>query len=244
MNSFLIVIPARYKSTRFPGKPLVNIMGKSMIKHVWEKCVQASDREKVLVATDDYRIVDHCNENNINVSLTRKTCKTGTDRIYDIAKKKKKDIYINVQGDEPLVLSSDIKKIIDVALENPKITINAMCKIDNNSDYINPNIPKVVTTKDGGLLFISRAPIPSNKSKSFIRAMKQVCIYSFPYDVLMDFGTIKEKTPLENIEDIEILRLLELGHKVKMIEVSGSSIAVDTPEDLDKVRKEMNDKFK
>ena len=241
MNNYLVVIPARYQSSRFPGKPLADIHGKSMLRRVWDKCIQAASPEKILVATDDDRIKEHCQENGIQVEMTSSSCLTGTDRLYEVALKRKSDIYINVQGDEPLVSPNDIKAVIDASKNEPEITFNAMCQINEEADFRNPNVPKVVTQMDGRLLYMSRAPIPTNKKFEFASAMKQVCIYAFPYDTLITFGSLKEKTPLESIEDLEILRLLELGYKVKMIEVSGSSVAVDTPKDLEKVRAMIHD---
>lgn len=241
MIDYLIVIPARFQSTRFPGKPLADIHGKSMLRRVWDKCIQAASPEKILVATDDERIKGHCQNHDMQVELTSSDCLTGTDRLYEIAKKKKSEVYINVQGDEPLVSPDDIRAVIDASQKEPGITFNAMCQINEEADFRNPNIPKVVTQKDGRLLYMSRAPIPTNKKLEFEKAMKQVCIYAYPRDVLIAFGSLKEKTPLESIEDLEILRLLELGYEVKMIEVSGSSVAVDTQQDLDKVRSLIND---
>ena len=177
----------------------------------------------------------------MQVELTRSDCLTGTDRLYEVAQKRKADVYINVQGDEPLISPDDIKAVIDASQEEPEITINAMCPINNEIDFKNPNVPKVVTQMDGRLLYMSRAPIPTNKKFEFVSAMKQVCIYAYPRHVLIAFGSLKEKTPLESIEDLEILRLLELGYEVKMIEVSGSSVAVDTPKDLEKVRAMIHD---
>ena len=241
MNNYLVVIPARYQSSRFPGKPLADIHGKSMLRRVWDKCIRAASPEKILVATDDDRIKGHCKENGMQVEMTSSSCLTGTDRLYEVALKRKSDIYINVQGDEPLVSPNDIKAVIDASQNEPEITFNAMCQINEKADFRNPNIPKVVTQKDCRLLYMSRAPIPTNKNLKFEKAMKQVCIYAYPRDVLIAFGSLKEKTPLESIEDLEILRLLELGYKVKMIEVSGSSVAVDTPKDLEKVRAMIHD---
>jgi 3-deoxy-manno-octulosonate cytidylyltransferase (CMP-KDO synthetase) len=241
MNNYIVVIPARYQSSRFPGKPLADIHGKSMLRCVWDQCIQAASSEKILVATDDDRIKDHCQENGMQVEMTSSSCLTGTDRLYEVALKRKSDIYINVQGDEPLVSPNDIKAVIDASQNEPKITFNAMCQINEEAEFRNPNIPKVVTRNDGRLLYISRAPIPTNKKLGFEKTMKQVCIYAYPRDVLIAFGSLKEKTPLELIEDLEILRLLELGYKVKMIEVSGSSVAVDTPKDLEKVRAMIHD---
>jgi 3-deoxy-manno-octulosonate cytidylyltransferase (CMP-KDO synthetase) len=212
-----------------------------MIKRVWEKCVEATSPGRVLVATDDDRILEHCQNHDMQVELTRSDCLTGTDRLYEVAQKRKSEVYINVQGDEPLVSPVDIKAVIEASQKEPEITFNAMCQINEEADFRNPNVPKVITQKDGRLLYMSRAPIPTNKKLEFEKAMKQVCIYAYPRDVLIAFGSLKEKTPLESIEDLEILRLLELGYKVKMIEVSGSSVAVDTPKDLEKVRAMIHD---
>ena len=241
MNNYLVVIPARYQSSRFPGKPLADIHGKSMLRRVWDKCTQAVSPEKILVATDDERIKNHCREEGMKVEMTSSNCLTGTDRLYEVAQKRKVDIYINVQGDEPLISPIDIKTILQVAQKEPQMTFNAMCQINKEADFRNPNVPKVVTQKDGRLLYMSLAPVPTNKQLGFEKAMKQVCIYAYPRDVLIAFGSLKEKTPLESIEDLEILRLLEFGYTVKMIEVSGSSVAVDTQQDLDKVRSLIND---
>lgn len=241
MINYLIVIPARYESSRFPGKPLADIHGKSMIRRVWEKCVEAASADKVLVATDDNRIMEHCRDHEMQVDLTSNECLTGTDRLYEVAQKRKADVYINVQGDEPLISPIDIKTVLQAAQNEPDITINAMCSIKNEDDFRNPNVPKVITRKDGRLLYMSRAPVPTNKQLGFEKAMKQVCIYAYPHDALITFGSLKEKTPLESIEDLEILRLLELGYEVKMIEVSDYSVAVDTQQDLDRVRSLIND---
>ena len=212
-----------------------------MLRHVWEKCVEATSPGRVLVATDDDRILEHCQNHDMQVELTRSDCLTGTDRLYEVAQKRKSEVYINVQGDEPLVSPVDIKAVIEASQKEPEITFNAMCQINEEADFRNPNVPKVITQKDGRLLYMSRAPIPTNKKLEFEKAMKQVCIYAYPRDVLIAFGSFKEKTPLESIEDLEILRLLELGYEVKMIEVSGSSVAVDTPKDLEKVRDMIHD---
>lgn len=241
MTNILIVIPARYQSSRFPGKPLVDIHGKSMLQHVWEKCVQAIGPERVIVATDDSRIELHCKKTGIKVMLTSENCLTGTDRVYEVALKKKADVYINVQGDEPLISPYDIKTIIHYADCEPSIVFNAMCPIKNEQDYRNPNVPKVVVSLNGELLYMSRAPIPTDKQYRFNRSMKQVCIYAFPRDVLLEYGSFGNKTPLEAIEDLEILRLLEMGHTIKMVEVSSSSVSVDTLEDLKQVRTLIND---
>jgi len=241
---YLIVIPARYDSSRFPGKPLIDICGKSMILRVWEHCIEAVGNENVIVATDDNRIVEHCTKNNIKVVITSKKCMTGTDRLCEVSKKIYADVYINVQGDEPLLNPSDITDVIDASLSKPGTLINAMCPISDESEFRSITIPKVVCRSDGRLMYMSRAPIPTDKSHSFIQAMKQVCIYAFPRELLKIFGEQKNKTPLEKIEDIEILRFLELGYDVNMVEVSRSSVAVDTPNDVIKVEKILNESSK
>ena len=172
--------------------------------------------------------------------MTSPDCLTGTDRIYEASKKINADLYINIQGDEPLINPDDIRKVIKTSEKYPEKIINAMCPILTSEDFDNPSIPKVVISQSGKLLFISRSPIPVNKKRNFISAMKQVCIYSFPSDKLGLFGQMKNKTPLEEIEDIEILRFLEMGIDIKMVEVSSSSIAVDHPEDIEKVLEVLN----
>jgi len=241
MTEFLVVIPARYDSSRFPGKPLADINGKSMIKRVWEKCVLAAGLKNVLVATDDERIFCHCEENGIPSVIISKECLTGSDRVCEVAKKFRADIYLNVQGDEPMINPTDIKKVMGFAKGNKNNVVNAMCSINDERDFKSPNVPKVVTREDGRLLYMSRAPIPTGKQHEFKSAMKQVCIYAFPRELLLEYGSRKKKTELESIEDLEILRMLEMGRDVVMVEVSDSSVAVDTPEDLERVRGLIND---
>lgn len=233
----LIVIPARYASTRFPGKPLEVINGKSMISRVWEKCVEAIDRDSVLIATDDKRILDHCEEEGMKVIMTSKECKTGTDRIAEVALSFKADTYINVQGDEPMISSNELRRFIKYSQENPDFIINAMTPIRDEEEYIDSNVPKVVINQQSELLYMSRSSIPGNKEGKFNSANKQVCIYAFPKKAIYNFGNKKTKTTLEEIEDIEILRFLESGYKIKMFKTKEESYSVDTPKDLERVRR-------
>ena len=240
-QDYLIVIPARYKSSRFPGKPLVEIHGKSMLKRVWEKCVLASNSDQVVIATDDKRIENHCVLNNMKVIMTSDRCLTGTDRVAEVAKMLSADFYVNVQGDEPLINPLDIRKVIEAYKSTKNKTCCGMTKISSKEDFFNLNIPKVVTNKENLLLYISRSGVPSNKEGAVVHAMKQVCIYAFPKKHLSEFGLKKNKTKIEEIEDIEILRLLELGYEILMVEVSKSSVAIDTEDDLEKVLKILDD---
>jgi len=230
-----IIIPARYQSSRFPGKPLVDILGVSMIRRVWEKCIKVLPEEYVFVATDSFEILQHCKKHNIQVVMTSDDCLTGTDRIYEVAKKFNIKLVINVQGDEPLIDPIDIHSVIEATKEYPDSIINAMCPVLSEQDYRSRNVPKVVCRADGRLLYMSRSPIPTDKNNTFTKAWKQVCIYAFSLQVLENFSKAQNKTYLEEIEDIEILRFLELGYDVHMIKVSSSSIAVDIPEDVTKV---------
>ncbi|MBT6672751.1 MAG: 3-deoxy-manno-octulosonate cytidylyltransferase [Lentimicrobiaceae bacterium] len=239
----IIVIPARYQSSRLPGKPLIDICGQSMIKRTYDRCCLALDSKYVFVATDDDRIFDHCQKVGIKVIMTSKSCETGTDRIYEASKQIVADIYINVQGDEPIINPEDIKMVINASKNNPDKVINAMCPI-NELDFNNPNIPKIVTRLDNRLLYSSRVGIPTTKELSFISGHKQICIYAFPKQSLIDFSSIDNKTPLEELEDIEIIRFLELGYEVQMVEVSGTSLAVDVPSDIKKVERIINAQFK
>lgn len=235
MKSYIVLIPARLASTRLPNKPLIDIAGKSLIERTWQQVIKAVPNEKVFVLTDDDLIVDHCSQKGIQVILTSKECATGTDRVAEFALTHEFDYYINVQGDEPLINPDDIKSVISEIDKSGDEVINGYTEIETDEDYRSLTIPKVVFRPDGRLLYMSRGPIPNNKQNKFTKAYKQICIYAFPKKQLLEFAHLNHKTELEEMEDIEILRFLELGHEVKMIELSGGSIAVDTPDDLEKV---------
>lgn len=241
MIDYLIIIPARYNSKRLPGKPLIDIKGVPMIVRTFNQCRKAVPASKIIVATDDKRIEKVCSKNGINSIITSKKCLTGTDRIAEVSKKIKKKIYINVQGDEPICNPKDIRKIVNFAKKNPNLIVNGYTEINDKKMFNSPNVPKVVFDKNEKLLFMSRSPIPSNKKRRFIKAWRQVCIYSFPYKSLKIYTSVKKKTPLESIEDLESNRFLELGYEVKMLKMSNKSVAVDTKEDLVKVKKLVKD---
>ncbi|MCL4121006.1 UNVERIFIED_CONTAM: hypothetical protein GTU68_044228 [Idotea baltica] len=237
MKTFVVVIPARLASTRLHNKPLIDILGKSLLERTWSQVVKAVDSSKVFVLTDDELILKHCQERGMQVVLTSSKCLTGTDRVAEFASKTDFDYYVNVQGDEPIINPDDIVKVIENIHTCQDEIINGYASIDSIDDYKSLTIPKVVFRPDGRLLYMSRSPIPGNKQSDFVKAWRQICIYAFPKESLMAFASSKTKTILENEEDIEILRFLELGYEVKMIPLSKDSIAVDTPEDVDKVIK-------
>jgi 3-deoxy-manno-octulosonate cytidylyltransferase (CMP-KDO synthetase) len=233
--NYCVIIPARYQSSRLPGKPLINLCGIPMIIRTYQQCIKACSPELVYVATDDYRIRDVCELNNIQVIMTSSDCLTGTDRIAECSKNIDADVFINVQGDEPLFNPKDLELLISKVDKFPGEVLNGYCEIKEEYLFRSGSIPKVVFRPNGRLLYMSRSSIPSNKKQGFEKGWRQVCAYAFPREALKEFSSVTEKTPLENIEDIEILRFLELGWEVRMIELSSESIAVDTPEDISRV---------
>ena len=236
----LILIPARYNSHRLPGKALKDIAGKTMIRRTYERCVLSGIH--AMVVTDDKRIVDECMKHKIPVDIITEPCLTGTDRVARCAEKTDYSIswFINVQGDEPFANPDDILKVAK-QMENGdhREVINGMSPITNSDDFHDETIPKVIAW-DGLLRYMSRAPVPypygPTKEMWNRHAMQQVCIYGFFRYHLEKFMQQTIKTPFEESEDIEILRFLEMGIPVRMLELEGSPIHVDTPEDLERAQ--------
>jgi 3-deoxy-manno-octulosonate cytidylyltransferase (CMP-KDO synthetase) len=230
-----IVIPARFQSSRFPGKPLADIAGKSLIRRVWERCLGVVPTNHIYVATDDERIQDHCAAFGAETLMTSSNCLTGTDRVAEAAEQISCELIVNVQGDEPLISPDDVRTVLEALIANPRVVHNAFCPIETEQDYRSRNVPKVVATSTGQLLYMSRAPIPATKADTFVTALRQVCIYGFTREHLRMFTTRTTKTPLEELEDIEILRFLELGVDVHMSALSRATHAVDVPEDVQRI---------
>ena len=231
--NYKVIIPARFESSRFPGKPLVKINGIPMIERVWKKCIQAIPEKDVHIATDSEVIYDYCSDNSMNVIMTP-VCLTGSDRVYQASLILDADIFINVQGDEPFFNPVDLKKLLKNVLNNPSKIYNGYTKIDKINLFESSSIPKVVFDNNGNLLYMSRGKIPSNKKHKFESGWRQVCAYAFPRKDLIKFKKFAKKTQLEKIEDIEILRFLEMGKKIKMVKMSNKSISIDTKKDLKK----------
>lgn len=227
-----VVIPARYKSSRFPGKPLAKIKGKEMILWVAGIAEQAVGLENVYVATENEEIVDVVKSYGYKVVLTSDSCLTGTDRVAEAALEIDADIIINIQGDEPMLNPNDIKKVIECKLANPDHIVNCMAYLNSREDVEDKKIPKVITNLQDELIYMSRNAIPGTKTGNGSNPKKQVCIYAFNREHLQVFTSVENKTPLEAQEDIEIVRFLELGHKVKMLMVDSNTHAVDYPEDI------------
>lgn len=237
MVNYVVIIPARFQSSRLPGKPLVDICGLPMVVRTYQQCIKACPKDKVYVATDDNRIRETCASYGIQVLMTSSNCLTGTDRVAECAKQLDADVFLNVQGDEPVFNPEDLRVLLDAIHKFPGEVLNGYCPIDDEVMLRSGNVPKVVFRPDGGLLYMSRAAIPSTKDLEFKQAWRQVCAYSFPRDALKEFAKVDCKTPLESLEDIEILRFLELGWSVRMLQMSNISIAVDIPEDIHRVEK-------
>lgn len=237
-----IVIPARYGSSRFPGKVLVDLLGKSMLHRVYENCLQSKFSPNVVVATDDPRIMDHCQNRDMVSIMTSMECLTGTDRIYEATLHLDLDgPVVNVQADEPLLSADEIDTVIEAAVANGSEVFCGMTRIWKENQFRSINVPKVVCGPGGYLLYMSRAPIPATKDDSMTTAYKQVCIYYFSRNALMSFGKHGKKGDVEGIEDIEILRFLELGYKVKMVELECDTMAIDCPEDVSGVISKLQD---
>tara|TARA_B100001989_G_C24487857_1_gene437923 strand:+ start:384 stop:1112 length:729 start_codon:yes stop_codon:yes gene_type:complete len=232
-----IIIPARYGSSRYRGKPLVKILGREMVLRVADICKKIKN-VKVFIATDSKKIANVVKKNGYDYIMTSKNCLTGTDRVAEASKKIKSKIYINVQGDEPTISPKDIQKIMNTKKKFPNHVICGYDKVHNFESPKNTNLPKVVVNSKSELIYISRALIPGTKKKNQnINYFKQVCIYAFNKNQLKKFHLKKRKSIIEKIEDIEILRFFDVDEKIKMVKLNSNSVAVDEIRDVKKAEK-------
>lgn len=231
------VIPARYDSTRFPGKPLADINGKPMIQHVWENSSKSKLINELYVATDDKRIFDAVNAFWGNAVMTSKKHKSGSDRIGEVVKNKNCDIVVNIQGDEPFINPANIDKAIMPLVKDKNINVSTLCtKIKNKDEINNPNVVKVVTDKKGFALYFSRYAIPYNRDDvKGVSYYKHIGLYVYRKDYLMKFVKMKP-SKLELTEKLEQLRILENGGRIKVVITNIDSITVDTVSDLKKIK--------
>lgn len=230
------VIPARYNSSRFPGKPLADINGKPLVWWVYRQAIKVFDFQNVYIATDDLRIKLVCEKLNMPVIMTLEKHPTGTDRVGEVAGKIKADLYVNIQGDEPLLSPGMIKSAITPFFTSSNVAAtNLMTKVKRMSDLASATVPKVVCNAAGEAIFLSRLAVPYPKNPGFVSYYKQVCVYGFKRKTLLDFCKYPRGV-VESAEDIELLRLIENGIKIRMVEVKGDTVAVDTPSDLKLVR--------
>lgn len=236
------IIPARYESTRFPGKPLALICGKPMIYWVYQQVLKVKDLDDVMVATDSEKIQLECIKYGIKVVMTSSTHQTGTDRLGEVAKKIEADLYVNIQGDEPMIEPETIQSVIEFYKKNPDTQIINTKTLLRADDDVNSNtIVKVVSADNGDGLYLSRAPIPYPKKGQVIDYYKHLGLYGISRDALLFFSGA-ERTTIEKIEDIEMMRFLENGYRIKFVTVKSSTIGVDRPADIEKVEKAMKEK--
>lgn len=238
----IVVIPSRYGSTRLPGKPLVSLAGKPMVQHVYERAKKAQTVQRVIVATDDQRIVDAVKSFGGEVRLTRADHRTGTERIAEVAVHEKGDIYVNVQGDEPLIDPVAIDTAVASLLEEPAAQIATVATpIRHASDIMDPNIVKTVLDFDSNGMYFSRAPIPwvrDTQQKIHVKYWKHLGLYVFQREALLEYPTLPQGE-LEKIEQLEQLRWLENGWRIRVAEVEHDAVSVDVPEDVTRVEKLM-----
>ncbi len=234
-QNILCIIPARYSSTRLPGKPLADIAGKPMIWHVYQRCIKANNIDKVLVATDDARVFSAVEKFSGNACMTSTHHKSGTDRLAEVAQMQPKfDIIVNVQGDEPLIDFNLIDDLVD-SLKNDDTAVMATAKtVLKEDEYDEPSVVKVLTDANDNALYFSRSLIPYPRNKEEFVAYKHIGIYAYKRDFLLKFASMPQST-LEKTESLEQLRALENGYKIKVITTNAICIGVDTKEDLQKV---------
>jgi len=236
----LAVIPARYASARFPGKPLAQIAGKPMIQHVVERLREASKISRIVVATEDPRIQDAVTSFGAEAILTRADHRTGTDRVAEVAVHIPAEIYVNVQGDEPLIDPDTVDAVVQSMLDDLSAQIGTPCSaITIPNEIMDPNVVKVVRDFDGNALYFSRAPIPwvrDTGAKVDARHWKHIGVYGYRRDALLEFPTLPPGE-LERIEQLEQLRWLENAFHIAVVETEYDAISVDVPADVERVEK-------
>ena len=239
-RNVVIVIPARFASTRLPGKPLVSLAGKPMIQRVYERASMATHANRVIVATDDERIVKAVESFGGAARMTRPDHRTGTERVAEVAAHEKGEVFVNVQGDEPLLDPMAIDTAVNALLEEPAAAIATVATpIKTPADIMDPNVVKTVLDFDNNALYFSRAPIPwvrDAAGKIQVRHLKHLGLYVFQRDALLEYPTLPQGE-LERIEQLEQLRWLENGWKIRVAEVEHDAVSVDVPEDVARVEK-------
>lgn len=231
-----LVIPARYGSSRLPGKPLADLLGKPMVQWVFEKALQVPSADTVVVATDDQRIVEAVNAFGGNVVLTSPHHPSGTDRLVEVMAQVEADIYINLQGDEPLVRPEDVEQLAQGMLADDKVDVGTLYHAIDDEEAQNPNAVKVVLGHEGNALYFSRSPIPYPREKEKHPGFKKhVGVYAYRRRILEQYAHLPASA-LEQTEQLEQLRLLAAGLRIRAFEVAPTGPGVDTPECLEKVR--------
>ncbi len=243
----IIVIPARYDSTRFPGKPIAPLKGKPLIQHVYENSKAAAYAHDVIVATDSETIFERVLSFGGKAVMTSSEHTSGTDRVAEVARDMECDIIVNVQGDEPLIRPQMIDDTINILSDGSADIGTLVKKVEEPGEILDPNVVKAAFSEDGFALYFSRAPIPYHRDEwkdldkfkvqsSRFKVFKHIGIYSYRRDVLLRLTDMKPSR-LEEIEKLEQLRALENGFRIKVKETSFETIGVDSPQDLERVEK-------
>ncbi len=232
----VIVIPARYGATRFPGKSLARIQGRPMIQWVWEAACRSRLTQQVIIATDDERIADTGAKFGADIVMTKKSHRSGTDRMAEVADKISAHLYVNVQGDEPLLSPGAVDDLIRAMMESPRIPIGTLAhRIESEEEWRSPEVVKVTCNRHNEALYFSRSPLPFQRAYDpKTRLLRHVGIYAFRSRALETFVSLKP-SPLELAESLEQLRALEHGMTIQVIETKYRCLGVDTPADLARV---------
>ena len=230
-----IVIPARYGSTRLPGKPLADIAGKPMVQHVYERASQVPGVHMVLVATDDERVAQVVQAFGGRCVMTSPDHPSGTDRLAEVMEQVRADIYVNLQGDEPLVRPEDVHRLVEGMVADVSVAVGTLCHSIEAAEALNPNIVKVVLADNGDALYFSRSPVPYPRDEEEAHYLKHVGVYAYRREVLERYATLPQSMA-EKAEKLEQLRLMAAGLRIRAYRVEPTGPGVDTPECLERVR--------
>jgi len=236
----VMVIPARYGSVRLPGKPLVMLAGKTMIQRVYEQAKKAQQAHRVIVATDDERIVKAVEAFGGEARMTRTEHRTGTERVAEVAAHVEGEVFVNVQGDEPLLDPVAVDTAVSALLEEPVAQVATVATpLKAAADIMDPNVVKTVLDFDENALYFSRAPIPwvrDSGNKILVRHLKHLGLYVFQREALLEYPTLPQGE-LERIEQLEQLRWMENGYKIRVAEVEHDAVSVDVQADVERVER-------
>lgn len=235
----IAVIPARMGSSRFPGKPLASLLGRPMIEHIYKRVAMSRSLDATYIATCDEEIREAAERFGAPVIMTASTHERASDRVAEAAAQVDAGLIVMVQGDEPMTHPDMIDTAIAPFRDDPELgCVNLLRKIDNKTDFLDPNTIKVVMNQQGDALFMTRQAVPTlpagNQDFSQFPAFKQVCIIPFRRETLLAYSRLPP-TPLEQMESVDMMRLLEHGYRIKMVRTEYSTQAVDTPADLARV---------
>jgi 3-deoxy-manno-octulosonate cytidylyltransferase (CMP-KDO synthetase) len=234
-----VVIPARYAATRLPGKPLAQIDGRPLIWYVWEKARKSRLASRVVVATDDLRIMEAVRAFGGEARMTSADCASGTDRVAEVARGLSEEIVINLQGDEPMMHPSVIDAVASPLLLDPNVSMSTAALLGEDPVEFNSfSVVKVVTDVSGNALYFSRSPIPHYRDAGSGRYRKHLGIYGYRKDFLFTVASLPP-TSLEEAERLEQLRVLQNGYGIRVVDVEHDSVGVDTPDDLEAVKERL-----